>query len=133
MASVSTKPYLVRAIYDWCVDQGYTPYLAVAVNTATRVPIEYVKDGKIVLNISPSASQGLLMDNVWVRFSARFNGVARQIEVPMDAVEGIFSRENGEGMAFQAALGETGAMSSATPPDDPEPTPPKRPRFQVVK
>lgn len=133
MASVSTKPYLVRAIYDWCVDQGYTPYLAVAVNTATRVPIEYVKDGKIVLNISPSASQGLLMDNVWVRFSARFNGVARQIEVPMDAVEGIFARENGEGMAFQATLGETGAMSSATPPDDPEPSPPKRPRFQVVK
>ncbi len=134
MSANSTKPYLVRAIYDWCLDQGYTPYLAVAVSAATRVPMEHVKDGQIVLNISPSASHGLLMDNVWITFSARFNGVSRQIEVPVDAVAGIFARENGEGMSFQPVSdNDTDHCDQPSSDDEPEPPKPSRPRFQVVK
>ncbi|BBP00054.1 ClpXP protease specificity-enhancing factor [Sulfuriferula nivalis] len=131
MPGNGTKPYLIRAIYEWCVDSGYTPYLSVVVDVNTRVPMEYVKDGNIVLNLSPSATHGLLIDNQWVRFSARFNGVSRQLEVPITAVAGIFARENGEGLGFEVTVSATVDQEDETPP---EPTkPPSKPKFQIVK
>jgi stringent starvation protein B len=130
MSGLGTKPYLLRAIFEWCVDSGYTPYLSVVVDANTRVPMEYVKEGNIVLNLSPSATHGLLIDNQWVRFSARFNGVSRQLEIPIAAVAGIFARENGEGLGFEVS--ETAAIEPTDEP--PEPTKPTtKPRFQVVK
>ena len=101
MPDASTKPYLMRAIYEWCVDQSFTPYMTVQVNHLARVPMEFVRDGRITFNISPSAAKGLVMDNHWVRFSARFGGVARNIEVPVETVESLFAREHGQGLSFQ--------------------------------
>jgi stringent starvation protein B len=96
----STKPYLVRAIYEWCTDNGYTPYVAVFVNAAARVPMEYVKNREIVLNISFEATQGLKIDNEAISFRARFAGVARDLYVPTDNIVAVYARENGQGMAF---------------------------------
>jgi stringent starvation protein B len=104
MSETSTKPYLLRAIYEWCTDNGYTPYMAAVVDAGTRVPMEFVKNGEIVLNISFSATSGLKMDNDLVRFSARFGGVSRDISVPVDNVTAIYARENGQGMAFEATI-----------------------------
>lgn len=98
---ISTKPYMLRAMHEWCVDNSLTPHLVVAVNSHTRVPMAYVKDGEIVLNINYGATRDLHMDNESVVFSARFGGVSQNIYVPMDAVRGIFSRENGQGMFFE--------------------------------
>jgi stringent starvation protein B len=102
MSETSTKPYLLRAIYEWCTDNGYTPYMAAVVDAGTRVPMEFVKNGEIVLNISFSATSGLKMENDLIRFSARFGGVSRDISVPVDNVVAIYARENGQGMAFEA-------------------------------
>ena len=96
----STKPYLLRALYEWCTDNGYTPYLAVQVDSSVRVPREHVKNGEIVLNISFGATSGLKIDNDAVVFKARFGGVARDIMVPVSHVTAIYARENGQGMAF---------------------------------
>lgn len=104
MSETSTKPYLLRAIYEWCTDNGYTPYMAAVVDTSTRVPMEFVKNGEIVLNISFSATSGLKMENDLIRFSARFGGVSRDIMVPVDNVVAIYARENGQGMAFEATV-----------------------------
>lgn len=98
--TASTRPYLVRALYEWCSDNGFTPYVAVLVDDTVQVPREYVKDGEIVLNVSFDATQGLEMGNDFIRFKARFGGVARDIHVPMDRVVAIYARENGQGMAF---------------------------------
>lgn len=98
---ISTKPYMLRAMHEWCVDNNLTPHLVVTVNSRTRVPMAYVKDGQIVLNINYSATKDLHIDNESVVFSARFGGVAQNIYVPMDAVSGIFARENGQGMFFE--------------------------------
>ena len=98
---ISTKPYMLRAMHEWCVDNNLTPHLVVAVNSQTRVPMGYVKDGEIVLNINYSATKDLHMDNDSVVFSARFGGVSQNIYVPMNAVKGIFARENGQGMFFE--------------------------------
>jgi len=106
MSEISTKPYLLRAIYEWCTDNGYTPYMAVMVDGGTRVPMEFVKNGEIVLNISFTATSGLKMENDLVRFSARFGGISRDIEVPVDNVMAIYARENGQGMAFEVGGGE---------------------------
>lgn len=103
MTETSTKPYLIRAIYEWCVDNGYTPYVSVAVDSRTQVPRAHVKAGEIVLNVSELATQGLQMGNDWIEFQARFGGVAQQISVPVDQVNAIFARENGQGMAFEVA------------------------------
>ena len=100
MAETSTKPYLLRALYDWCTDNGYTPYIVVVVDGGTRVPMEFVKNGEIVLNISFDATSHLKIDNDFVHFRARFGGVSRDIEVPIDNVSAIYARENGQGMAF---------------------------------
>jgi stringent starvation protein B len=101
MSETSTKPYLLRAIYEWCTDNGYTPHLAVVVDSRTRVPMEFVRNGEIVLNISFSATSGLKMENEWIYFSARFGGVPRDLAVPVDNVVAIYARENGQGMAFE--------------------------------
>jgi stringent starvation protein B len=100
MPEISTKPYLLRAIYEWCTDNGFTPYLAAMVDSQTRVPREFVKDGEIVLNISFTATSSLKMDNDLIHFSARFGGVARDIAIPVENVVAIYARENGQGMAF---------------------------------
>ena len=102
---------MLRAIYEWCTDSGYTPYLAVKVDATTRVPMEFVKKGEIVLNISFGATSGLKMDNDSVRFHARFGGVSREIFVPVDNVLAIYANENGQGMAFEA----TSASPEAAP------------------
>lgn len=99
--SISTKPYLIRALYDWCLDNGYTPYLAIWVNEHTRVPQKFVKDNEIVLSISQSATKDLQIDNDWIYFHARFGGVAQEVSVPVGHVMSIFSKETGEGMGFE--------------------------------
>jgi len=97
----STKPYLIRAIHEWCADNGLTPYLAVTVDERTSVPREYVRAGEIVLNVSMSATDRLTLGNELISFQARFGGVARQISVPIEQVSAIYARENGQGMAFE--------------------------------
>jgi stringent starvation protein B len=98
---ISTKPYMVRAIHEWCVDNALTPHLLVVVNAETRVPMGYVKDGEIVLNLNYTAIKDLHIDNDAIVFSARFGGVAHNIYVPMSRVKGVFARENGQGMFFE--------------------------------
>ena len=107
MSETSTKPYLLRALYEWCTDNGYTPYIVVAVDARTRVPMEFVNNGEIVLNISFEATGNLKMDNDFIHFKARFGGVAREIEVPVDNVSAIYARENGQGMAFEVRREES--------------------------
>lgn len=104
MPEISTKPYLLRAIYEWCTDNGYTPYLAAAVDARTRVPREFVKNGEIVLNVSFTATSGLKMENDFIHFNARFGGVSREISIPVENVVAIYARENGQGMAFEVSL-----------------------------
>jgi stringent starvation protein B len=96
----STRPYLLRALHDWCTDNGYTPYIAVYVDATVQVPMEYVKNNEIVLNVGFEASSGLKLGNEFIEFKARFGGVAREIVVPVDHVVAIYARENGQGMAF---------------------------------
>jgi stringent starvation protein B len=98
--AATTRPYLIRAIYEWCTDNGFTPYLAVQVDQRVQVPMEHVKDNEIVLNISFDATSGLKLGNEWIEFKARFSGAARDILVPVDHVLAIYARENGQGMAF---------------------------------
>ncbi|MFZ3040866.1 MAG: ClpXP protease specificity-enhancing factor [Thiobacillus sp.] len=113
MPDISTKPYMLLAMYEWCTDSGFTPYLAVKVDAATTVPMEYVKKGEIVLNISFGATSGLKMDNEAVRFHARFGGVSREIYVPVQNVLAIYANENGQGMAFEVSA--TAAENPAAP------------------
>ncbi len=101
--STSTRPYLIRALYEWCTDNGLTPYVAVQVDDTVQVPREYVKDGEIVLNISFDATSALKLGNDMIAFSARFAGKPREIMIPMDRVIAIYARENGQGMAFPRA------------------------------
>jgi stringent starvation protein B len=134
MAERSTKPYLIRAIHQWCSDSGLTPYISVKVDAATRVPPEYVKDGEIVLNIGYDATHRLTIGNEVIQFAARFNGVSRECSIPVAAVHGIFARENGKGLYFPP---EDKAADDAAPAQSPEPpgaTPNgSKPRLQVVK
>ncbi len=141
----STRPYLIRAMHQWCTDHGFTPHLAVQVGPGVRVPMEHVRDGQIVLNVGLDATQGLDLGNEWIAFKARFGGVARDLLVPVDHVVAIYARENGQGMAFPAPVAEpvatepvgdkpepsglrlasvpTQATESPTPPDGPAPRP----------
>lgn len=135
---VSTKPYLIRAIYEWCSDQGFTPYLAVTVDARTRVPREYVKDGQIVLNVAGDATSHLQIANEEITFQARFNGVAFPVNVPIEAVAAIYAKENGQGMAFEVtepmAVEETESSPESAPEDKPPQDPgPARPRLTRVK
>ncbi len=107
MSDSSMKPYLLRAVHQWCTDQGHTPYLAVAVlGDRIRVPMEYVKDNEIVLNVSYNATRDMLIENDFITFSARFNGVPQDIVVPIGNVIALFARENGMGMNFEAVIDE---------------------------
>ena len=112
----STKPYLIRAIYEWCTDSGYTPYLAVKVDARSRVPMEFVRNGEIVLNISFSATSNLKMESDFISFSARFGGVSRQISVAVESIIAIYAHENGQGMAFEAQ--DMQADQTAAPQQD---------------
>ena len=114
----STRPYLVRALHDWCTDNGFTPYVAVFVDASVQVPLEYVKNNEIVLNVGFEATSGLRLGNEFIEFKARFGGTSRDIAVPMDHVVAIYARENGQGMAFPVPAGAT---SQATVPDPAEP------------
>jgi stringent starvation protein B len=116
MSEQSAKPYLVRAICEWCADNGLTPYLAVKVNGETRVPAAFVKNGEIVLNISVSATRRLTIDNTGVQFSARFNGSSQEVSVPMNAVSGIFAKETGYGFAFEIATDAVASLTAVTAP-----------------
>ena len=98
--STSTRPYLIRALYEWCTDNGFTPYVAVLADETVQVPREYVKNGEIVLNISMDATSSLKLGNEFIEFKARFAGKAREITVPIRRVIAIYARENGQGMAF---------------------------------
>jgi len=159
MPEISAKPYLVRALFEWCNDSGYTPYVTVAVGEPVQVPAEYVKDGEIVLNVSPLATNRLTIGNEILEFQARFGGVAREVRVPIEFIRAIYARETGQGMAFdgpaqlQTASPALSAASPATPasatvtalralptrePDEPPPEPPvgppgDRPRLTRIK
>src|SRR3954469_5066248 len=117
MADVSTKPYFLRAIYEWCSDCGFTPYLSVRADERTRVPLEYVKNGEIVLNVSLNATRNLTINNELIQFSARFNGVSRVVGIAVDRVQGIFARDSGEGAFFTVeapgAVGAPPALAAA--------------------
>ncbi|MGZ8258195.1 MAG: ClpXP protease specificity-enhancing factor [Methylotenera sp.] len=112
MELTSTKPYMLRAIHEWCVDNNLTPHLLVAVDSQTRVPMAYVKNGEIVLNLNYGATKDLHMDNEAIVFSARFGGVSQNLYVPMNAVKGIFARENGQGLFFEIGAAATSAVES---------------------
>jgi stringent starvation protein B len=120
----STRPYLIRALHDWCTDNGFTPYIAVHVDRSEQVPLEYVKNNEIVLNVGFEATSGLKLGNDFIEFKARFGGTAREIVVPVDHVVAIYARENGQGMAFPvpttaATAPEPGAAPAAAEPARP--------------
>jgi stringent starvation protein B len=150
----STRPYLIRALYEWCTDNGFTPFIAVQVDESVRVPQEYVKDGEIVLNVSFDATSALQLGNEYIEFKGRFGGVARDILVPVHRVLAIYARENGQGMAFPVsagpvAVGTSEPVSEAKPaaltpvpqaktddesgPDAPKPLGPGRPALTRIK
>jgi stringent starvation protein B len=161
--SPSTRPYLIRALYEWCTDNGFTPYVAVAVDESVQVPREFVKDGEIVLNVSYDATSGLNIGNDFLAFKARFGGVPREILVPIERVMAIYARENGQGMAFPiteavseakvqakpalanaspddrvvqlVSVEDVAASSADTPPEPPKPAPPAgaRPALKRIK
>jgi stringent starvation protein B len=131
---------MVRAIHEWCVDNGYTPHILVAVNSHTRVPMAYVKDGEIVLNVNYTATKDLQIANDAITFSARFGGVSQNLYVPMHAVKGIFARENGQGMFFEieqipSVVGEDEVTSSGvkTPLNEEKQEKSKKPTLTIVK
>ena len=134
MSEIPTRPYILRALYEWCVDNGYTPHLAVKVDSHVQVPAEYVKGGEITLNISPTAVHKLQMGNELIEFSARFGGVARQIAVPIAAVHALYARETGHGMTFDAEPAKPAVQADAegepakpAPTALPAPSDPKKP------
>ncbi len=161
LESNSTRPYLVRALYEWCSDNGFTPYIAVRADETVQVPREYVQNGEIVLNVSPDATSGLTLGNEFIEFKARFGGIPREIMVPMDRVLAIYARENGQGMAFPVSapasqadapseaeasadsdedIGSAGARAgiqlvpvSSESGDDGEPTPPPKRKKPALK
>lgn len=145
MSGQPKQPYLLRALYEWCVDSGYTPYITVRVDSRTKVPMAFVKEGSIVLNIGPHAVRNLRIDNEWVSFSARFGGVAHDILIPALNVLAIYARETGEGMVFPPSTpdGENAENTSTrdeeahTTQDDLKESSPDRPRgkprLRVVK
>ena len=155
----STRPYLLRALHDWCTDNGFTPYIAVHVDERVQVPMEHVKNGEIVLNVGFEATSGLKLGNEFIEFKARFSGASREIVVPIDHVIAIYARENGQGMAFPAPApvdASSAAAAQAAParglrlagtdveppasaqaPEEPEETPPPsggpRPALKRIK
>ena len=144
MGLPSTKPYLLRAIWEWCCDNGFTPHIAVEVDGRTRVPREFVRDNQIVLNLGPTATNKLQIGNEYVEFQARFGGVARDLSIPIDRVSAVYARENGAGMAFEVdgegEMADESAVDASvadTPTDEPPPEPTRpdegRPKLQRIK
>jgi len=121
LESTSTRPYLIRALYEWCTDNGFTPYVAVLVDDSVQVPREYVKNGEIVLNISYDATSSLKLGNDFIEFKARFAGSAREIMVPVSRVIAIYARENGQGMAFPVPVPGAPAEDAAAATKPPSP------------
>jgi len=119
--ATSTKPYLLRAIYDWCADNGFTPYIAVVVDEGTLVPREFVKNGEIVLNIGALATSHFVLGNEMIEFQARFGGATRSISVPIHNVNAIYARENGQGMAFEVVANQGQGHDAPAVPAPPQP------------
>ena len=122
----STRPYLLPALHEWCTDSGFTPYVAVLVDETVQVPMEYVKNGEIVLNVGYDATAGMTLGNEFIEFKARFGGVPREIIIPINRVMAIYARENGQGMSFPM-----GAVSDAVPA--PKKSAPVRPALSAVE
>ncbi|WP_322995892.1 ClpXP protease specificity-enhancing factor [Castellaniella sp.] len=138
MQETSTKPYLIRALHEWCTDNGYTPYLVVTVDANTVVPAAHVHDGQITLNISHLATNHLTLGNEYIEFESRFNGAVEHLFIPVAAVSAIYARETGAGMGFEVAASQPypgGDDSQPTPPSpEPSPAPPAKPsHLKVVK
>jgi stringent starvation protein B len=142
----STRPYLIRALYDWCSENGFTPYVAVKVDNSVQVPREYVQGGEIVLNVSMDATSSLKLGNDFIEFKARFGGKPREIMVPIHRVMAIYARENGQGMAFPVSDEESApaalsavdspaleSMDSEDKPETPSPSNPSRPALKRIK
>lgn len=127
MTLLSTKPYLIRAIHEWCLDQGFTPYIQVVVDHRTRVPAGHVRDGQIVLNVGTTATNQLVLGNDEIQFQARFNGAVFSILVPVDCVAAIYAKENGQGMAFDVLPATVEDASSSTELASPVITPDETP------
>lgn len=144
MQESSTKPYLLRALHEWCTDNGYSPYIVVTVDANTVVPPAHIHDGQITLNINPLATNRLTLGNEYIEFEARFSGVTEHIFVPVAAVSAIYARETGAGMGFEVLesqpypgggepSGEQGNTPNTTPNTDPDAPKPQPPRLKVVK
>ena len=142
----STRPYLIRALYDWCSENGFTPYVAVKVDNSVQVPREYVQGGEIVLNVSMDATSSLKLGNDFIEFKARFGGKPREIMVPIHRVMAIYARENGQGMAFPVSDEESApaalsavdsptleSMDTEDKPETPSPSYPGRPALKRIK
>jgi stringent starvation protein B len=117
MSEQSAKPYLIRAICEWCADNGLTPYISVKVDASTRVPMSFVRNGEIVLNISTTATRRLTIDNESIQFNARFSGVSQEVYIPIGTVSGVFAKETGYGFAFAMGKDPVSALGAATDPD----------------
>lgn len=135
--STSTRPYLIRALHEWCIDNGFTPLITVHVDSNTQVPKEHVKDKEIVLNLSFDATSGLKLGNDYIEFKARFSGVARDILVPVNRVVAIYARENSQGMAFPNLPVFDGVPGDEAVPEKIEQAPKApvsvRPTLKIVK
>ena len=138
MEPPSTKPYLLRALHEWCCDNGFTPYISVFPDATARVPREFVRDGQITLNIGLEATGHLTIANEGISFQARFGGVPRELYVPIANVAAIYARENGVGMSFDTSAPASAASSTTEQPPEDDPVPPAsppagRPRLQRIK
>lgn len=145
MGESSTKPYLIRALHEWCTDNGYTPYIVVQVNARTMVPPAHVRDGQITLNIGNLATNQLRLGNDLIEFQARFSGIVEDVSVPIGAVSAIYARETGAGMGFEVQTDEPATEGENPTPDTPQgqaeshddgppsDDPPPRPRLTIVK
>jgi stringent starvation protein B len=148
---LSTKPYLIRALWSWCCDAGFTPYVTLFVDEQCQVPMDFVREGTITLNLSPAATGQLDIGNEWVTMNARFGGVPRELIFPISAVIGIYARENGAGMEFeyeppavtdapmsihlpdQPTLSAVETSSDSRQSTAPSPEKPGRPHLQRIK
>lgn len=149
MGETSTKPYLIRALHEWCTDNGYTPYITVQVDEHTVVPVAHVRDGQITLNVGTLATNKLSLGNEFIEFQARFSGVTENVYVPVGAVSAIYARETGAGMGFEVQAyeasehadaaapapesAETGDAAASPAGDDGDGDEPKRPHLTIVK
>lgn len=133
MQMTSSRPYLVRAMYQWIADNGMTPHLLVDVSIeGVQVPAEHIQNGKIILNVAPMAITGLVLGDTEITFSARFSGQSMSLYIPVEAVLAVYAKENGQGMMFSEDDGATSSADSEDG-DDPDPDKPKRPSLRVVK